>query len=229
MRGTLGIDSAAAPAEVRPTRLGPNDPGGITRLHVGCGPHNIMADWWNVDIRQFRGIDEVVDVTQPWPWRDLDAVYGEHFLEHLSVDGAVRFLTQAGAALRPGRKIRLSTPGLEWVWRTHFRDSGDPAEIVTGTYRANRAFYGWGHQFLWSRPMLERYLRGTGFDHLTFHEYGKSDDPTLHGLEQHSDFQVVDGWPSVWIVEATATGAGPSDDLLAEADLEIERYRRAGH
>ena len=128
------------------------------------------------------------------------------------MDGAVRFLTEAGAALRPGQKIRLSTPGLEWVWRTHFRDSGDPADIVTRTYRANTAFYGWGHQFLWSRPMLERYLRGTGFDQLTFHEYGKSDDPTLHGLEQHSDFQVVDGWPSVWIVEATATGARPSDD-----------------
>jgi hypothetical protein len=27
--------------------LGPNSPDGIKKVHVGCGPHAIMADWWN--------------------------------------------------------------------------------------------------------------------------------------------------------------------------------------
>lgn len=188
-----------------------------------------MADWWNVDIRLFTGIDEVADVTGPWPWHDLDAIYGEHFLEHLTVDGTIRFLTEAAGALRPGGRIRLSTPGLEWVWRTHFQESGTPDEIIASTYRANRAFYGWGHSFLWSRPMLERYLRSAGFDKLTFHAFGESDDPAMRGLERHGGFEIVDGWPSVWIVEAISTGARAPDTLLAEADLDIERYRRAGH
>jgi hypothetical protein len=48
-------------------RLGPNTPLGIRKVHVGCGPHAILPDWWNVDIRSFLGIDEVIDATAPWP------------------------------------------------------------------------------------------------------------------------------------------------------------------
>src|SRR5580765_443447 len=105
-------------------RHGPNVPGGIARLHVGCGPQNLMADWWNVDIRSFRGVDEVADLTVPWPWTELDYVYGEHFLEHLDPDQAVAFLTQARACLRPGGRIRLSTPTLDWVSATQLRPGG---------------------------------------------------------------------------------------------------------
>lgn len=168
-------------------------------------------------------------MTEPWPWQNLDYVYGEHFLEHLSLDGAIQFLAQAAAALRAGGRIRLSTPGLEWVWRTHFDASAPAPDVVAGTYQANRAFYGWGHRFLYSRPMLEHVLQGAGFADLTFHRFGASDDPALRGPERHGDFEVIDTWPNVWIVEATPGGTGPSTTLLAEADHELERYRRSGH
>ena len=181
------------------------------------------------DIRKFRGIDQVADVTEPWPWHDLDYVYGEHFLEHLELDGGIRFLVQAAGALRPGGRIRLSTPALEWVWRTHFQLSGPPAEMVAATYKANRAFYGWGHRFIYSRPMLEHDLEGAGFADLTFHRFGESDDPALRDVEHHGGFDVIDTCPNVWIVEATPTGAGSLVELLAEADRELERYRRSGH
>ncbi len=210
-------------------RPGPGAPGGLNRVHVGCGPHNLMAEWWNVDIRRFPGIDQAADVTEPWPWRNLDYVYGEHFLEHLSLDQAILFLAQAAVALRPGGRIRLSTPGLEWVWRTHFDSSGSPSEVVTSTYRANRAFYGWGHRFLYSRPMLEHVLQGAGFTALTFHDYGESEDPALRDIERHGGFAVVDGWPNVWIVEATPGGVDASSELMTEADRELERHRRADH
>jgi SAM-dependent methyltransferase len=188
-----------------------------------------MAEWWNVDIRRFAGIDQVADVTEPWPWQGLDYVYGEHFLEHLSLDRAILFLVEAARALRPGGRIRLSTPGLEWVWRTHFDPSAAAPEAIAKTYQANRAFYGWGHRFLYSRPMLEHLLRDTGFDDLTFHDYGESPDPALRDLERHGGFEVVDGWPNVWIVEATPTEPRSAIALLAEADHELERHRRAGH
>ena len=228
LRGPL-VDARASRARAGRDRHGPGAPGGPNRLHVGCGPHNLMADWWNVDIRRFPGIDQVADVTKPWPWRDLDYVYGEHFLEHLALDEAIRFLAQAAAGLQRDGRLRLSTPGLEWVWRTHLSLSGPDPEMVSMTYRANRSFYGWGHRFLYSRPMLEHVLRGTGFDDLTFHRFGESDDPQLRGLEQHGGFDVVDTWPSVWIVEAAPTGTPSTDALLAEAEHELERHRRSGH
>lgn len=67
-------------------RLGPRSPGGIKKVHVGCGPHAIMEDWWNVDIRTFPRIDEALDAAQPWPYSDLCYIYAEHFLEHLALD-----------------------------------------------------------------------------------------------------------------------------------------------
>jgi len=210
-------------------RAGPGVSGGLERVHVGCGPNNLMADWWNVDIRAFPGIDQVADVTQQWPWRGLDHVYGEHFLEHLTLDQAIRFLSEAATALRPGGRIRLSTPGLEWIWRTHFDPSGPAPDVIESTYRANRAFYGWGHRFLWSRPMLEHVLTGAGFTDLTYHDYGESDDAMLRGIERHGGFSVVDGWPSVWIVEATPGGSTAAAGLIAEAERELERHRRVGH
>ena len=80
--------------------------------------------------------------------------------------------------------------------------------------------------------MLERVLRGAGFDDLTFHEFGASDDPALRGLERHGSFEVVDSWPNVWTVEAAPAGAGSAGsagELLAEVEYELERHRRAGH
>lgn len=215
------------------TRLGPNDLGGTRRVHGGCGPTHQPPDWWNVDIRAFDGVDEVVDATATWPWRDVEFVYGEHFLEHLPLDGALQFLNEAARAMRPGGVLRLATPALEHIWVSHFDPSpGRPAEaVIAETYMANRAFHGWGHQFLYSRPMLERLLRGAGFAELTFHDHGESQIPELRGIEGHAGWDVTDGWPSMWIVEAIR----PVDDvpdptaLAAEIESEFVRYVRSGH
>ena len=86
-----------------------------------------MPAWWNVDIQSYPGIDQVMDVSRPWPWKDaLEYVYGEHFLEHLTISQAVNFLVEAGNALQVDGKIRLSTPSLEWVIKTHRLDRRGP-------------------------------------------------------------------------------------------------------
>jgi hypothetical protein len=196
----------------------------------------VLDDWWNVDIRRFPGIDEVVDATEPWPWGEIEYVYGEHFLEHLAPDAALRFIVQAARAMRPGAVLRLSTPALEHVWVTHFDPShGRPAtDVIADTYRANRAFHGWGHRFLYSRPMIERVLGAVGFADPTYHAYGESEREELRGLERHPGWDVVEGWPSVWIVEAVAPGpAAAREDPIAALGLEIEerfaQFVRSGH
>lgn len=185
------------------SRLGPEHEGGIKRVQVGCGPHNIMDDWWNVDIRHFAGVDAVMDATKPWPYGDLEYVYGEHFLEHLTLDGAVKFFEYAGNSLKGGGILRLSTPNLEWVLQTHYPHEGaSPSDIVSGTLQMNRAFHGWGHQFLYSEGMLRYVLEEMGFEGISFFSYGESDTPALKNLERHGKFSVSDGRPSVIIAEA---------------------------
>jgi predicted SAM-dependent methyltransferase len=236
VRGTLPRQPESITARRARALLRPGTPGGITRVQVGSGPKSVLADWWNVDIRDFVGVDEIIDATARWPWSNLDFVYGEHFLEHLSLDGALRFAREAARALRPGGVLRLSTPSLEHVWVTHFRPEADGTSLaaISETYAANRAFHGWGHQFLYSRAMLERLLTAAGFEDLTFHDYGMSDIPAFKGIERHPGWDVANGWPNVWIVEAVATAASPTTsaagtEFEAEIEHEFVRYVRSGH
>jgi predicted SAM-dependent methyltransferase len=191
-------------------RFPPEADGGIRNLQVGCGPEHIRSNWWNTDLREFPGIDETLDAAKPWRWDSLlDHVYAEHFLEHLALDDAVRFLVNAGQALRVGGHIRLSTPALEWVMRSHFRFATPGSrEQILDTLRTNRAFHGWGHRFLYSRGMLQWLLETMNYIDVRFCNYGQSTVPAFQGIEMHGGFAVTDGYPSVWTVEATR-GAAP--------------------
>ena len=204
----------------------------VRRLHVGCGPHNLLPGWWNVDLRSFPGINAVMDVTKPWPYRNLDYVFGEHFLEHLEIDKSLKFLENAGKALRAGGRLRLSTPNLEWVVATHFHVGKATAEErLSETIAMNRAFYGWGHRFLYSREVLAHILDEMCLEDVSFHSYGESDDPELRNLERHGGFSVHEGIPSVVIVEATRghRKISPPAALLHRLEDEFLTHVRSGH
>jgi predicted SAM-dependent methyltransferase len=179
-------------------RLGPNTPLGIRKAHVGCGPHAILPDWWNVDIRSFLGIDEVIDATEPWPYVNLDYVFAEHFIEHLPLDRALQFLIHAENSLRIGGIIRLSTPNLEWVLHTHSQTGdADIGKRLMDTLRTNRAFHGWGHHFLYSAEMLLHLLEQLGYIDICLCDYGESTHPELANPEKHGNFSINGGFASV--------------------------------
>ena len=181
-----------------------NDAKRKRKVHIGCGPESIKEGWWNVDICPFPGIDQVMDASKPWKGlAEIEHIYAEHFLEHLRFDEALQFLKHAQEALRDGGKLRLTTPSLEWVWATHFDpNDAEPRSKILHTYAANRAFHGWGHKFLWSKPLIRQALKTHGFTQIRFVEYGKSADPILADVEEHGKYKIEKGFPSVWIVEA---------------------------
>ena len=214
-------------------RYSPAHPDGIRRVQVGCGPHNLLADWWNVDLRAFPDIDDVMDATRPWPWPNrLDYIYAEHFLEHLEIDGAVAFLVEAGRSLRPGGRIRISTPSLEWVLLTHFSflEPESPDHFLEAV-ATNRAFYGWGHRFLYTRGVLQRLLRDVGYEDIRFFPYGVSDTPAFDGLELHGSEPDAEGYPNQWIVEGErgATEFEAPGRLLDMLEKELLEHVRPGH
>lgn len=213
-------------------RRPPEAEGGIRNLQVGCGPKHLRPNWWNTDLRAFKGLDEPLDAIKPWRWVGvLEHVYAEHFLEHLDVEDGVKFLANAGRALAVGGHIRLSTPGLEWVMSSHFRFAEDGHDQVLDTLRTNRAFHGWGHKFLYSRGMLEWMLTGLNYTDIRFHSYGESEREIFRGIEMHGKFRVMNGYPSVWIVEATRGEAeiAPKPEMLALMQREFLRQVRGGH
>lgn len=178
----------------------------VRRLHVGCGKE-VLAGWCNVDIQNLPGVDFVLDVTQEFPFRDIEYIFCEHFIEHLRFDDGIRFIENCWWSLIDGGSLRISTPNLDWVYLTHYAvDSRSSAEGISKTFMLNRAFYGWGHKFLYSRDMLVAVLEAVGFVEPVECEYGVSRHSALRGLERHERYESAPNLPDVLIFEATKRG-----------------------
>lgn len=173
----------------------------MLRLHIGSG--NVrLPGWTNVDAQRLPGVDVVADVTRGLDFAAAEAVFSEHFLEHLAVDDALRFLLEAHRVLMDGGWVRLTTPNLDWVWLTHYRLEGEGAERREAALGINRAFRGWRHQFLWNREMLAEALAACGFEAVRWCRRGESELPFFRGLERHDTYEDNEGMPHILIVEA---------------------------
>lgn len=173
------------------------------RLHVGCG-QQALAGWINIDSQPLPGVDRVLDVRRGLPFSDVEAIYAEHFLEHLGLDDALAFLRECRRSLAAEGILRLSTPNLDWVYATHYRPlswSSDH-DSVLDCLQINRAFHGWGHHFLFNRPMLVSALKAGGFANVAFHSYGQSDVALLANLERHETWEDTPELPHVLIAQA---------------------------
>jgi predicted SAM-dependent methyltransferase len=202
----------------------PDPSRGPTRLHIGCGQQAI-AGWINVDNQGLPGVDQVLDVRNGLPFADVATIYAEHFLEHISLEDGLAFLVECRRVLSEEGVLRLSTPSLDWVLTTHYRwgDASDE-DRRDDCIRVNRAFHGWGHQFLYNRPMLAATLRAAGFARVDFHAYGESERPELRGLERHETWNDTPELPHVIVVEASGR-ARPERlpaDLLKEYHVALE-------
>ena len=182
------------------------------RLHIGSGKARLEG-WVNIDLQAIPGVDVVADVTKGLRFKDAEAVFAEHFLEHLAISDAIDFLLEAHRVLVPGGWMRLSTPNLDWVWSTHYDLGMDEERKRTAAIDLNRAFHGWRHQFLWNREILGTALHACGFSPVRWCTYGHSDLPVFQGIERHDTYIDTATLPHVIIAEA-AKGE-PQPEALA--------------
>jgi len=169
------------------------------------------------------GVDRVLDVGEGLPFENVAFLYAEHFLEHLTLNAALAFLRGCRRVLLPSGVLRLSTPNLDWVILTHYHYGrwADDSEAVRECLGVNRAFHGWGHQFLYNRQTLTLALRSAGFERVVFRGYGESDVAELRGLERHEPYDDNPEVPHVIIAEGT--GRAPAESDLPEAFREYHR------
>jgi predicted SAM-dependent methyltransferase len=177
--------------------------GDITRVQMGCGK-DIRPGWWNIDFVHFPGIDEIRDATLPWRHRNLQYVFAEHFIEHLSLHQGIEFLSHAGNALKPGGVIRISTPNLSNVVQKCYQLHGaEHEQRLDQTVGMNCCFHGYGHQFLYSAEFMKFLLEELGFENVRPFAFGESDDPNLRGLERHGPYREHEGIPNIITFEGT--------------------------
>jgi predicted SAM-dependent methyltransferase len=191
----------------------------MLRLHIGSG--NVrLPGWTNVDAQRLPGVDVVADVTRGLDFAAAGAVFSEHFLEHLAIDDALRFLLEVHRVLADGGWVRLTTPNLDWVWLTHYRLEGEAAEKREAALAINRAFRGWRHQFLWNREMLAEALAACGFEEVRWCRRGISELPFFRDLERHDTYEDSEEMPHILIVEARK--GEPRPDRLRELRAAVQ-------
>jgi len=192
-------------------------------LHIGCGDSRLEG-WVNVDSVPYPAVDVIQDVTKEVPFTECPYIFAEHFLEHLALPDATRFLGHCRKALAPEGVLRLTTPNLDWVWSTQYHPGAwsDHQEAVHDCLHLNRSFYGWGHKFLYNWQALEFLLRAAGFAEVVRCQRRCSTHSALRDLERHETYPDEPALPHVLVAEASGL-ATPSDRLLMDS---LRDYRR---
>ena len=105
-----------------------------------------------------------VTIPGPMPAHAASAIFGiprQHDAETVAVLDDSRL--DGRRVLQDDGVLRLSTPNLDWVWFTHYRLEMSETEQTLACFAINRAFRGWGHQFLYNERTLRSTLLDAGF------------------------------------------------------------------
>jgi predicted SAM-dependent methyltransferase len=176
-------------------------------LQIGGGRHlKVGEEWLNGDIIAGQ---IYLNAAKNLPFSDnsVDAIFTEHFFEHLSQREAIRFLDEACRILKPSGILRQSTPDLEKIILI-YQDKNDVvslAEVVerhiyhhrrndsyasrSGCQLINDIFRLWGHKFIYDKSTLEKITVSAGFRKFRWVSFGKSEFESLENLERHADLE----------------------------------------
>lgn len=173
----------------------------VPKLHIGAS-NSLLTGWLNTDFILENPAVVYLDATQPFPFADgaFDYIVSEHMIEHIDYAGGDAMLRECFRVLKPGGKIRLSTPDLRMITglcgpeKTAAQNQYvdfivervmPGVKACKAVFVVNNAFRAWGHQFLYDPQTLRHALAGHGFEDLKDYQSGASDDPNLRGLEAH--------------------------------------------
>lgn len=171
------------------------------KLQIGCGP-NTLEGWCNTDIFPAAKGIALMDARKSFPFNDncLDYIFCEHLIEHLDYQHGMRMLAESFRVLKPGGKIRIATPDLQYLIDLYNTEKTDlqrreimrivdsylpEVGIYEDSFVINNFFYNFGHKWIYDYKALGGALRESGFIDLKRCLVGESSDPHLRGLERH--------------------------------------------
>jgi predicted SAM-dependent methyltransferase len=193
-------------AFIRPARIRRYlDSHEVRKLQIGSGP-NLLPGWLNTDIRlglkNRGGSYAFLDATKRFPFQDetFDYLFCEHLIEHMGYGKARGMLRECLRVLKPGGKIRISTPDLHFLIELYSPEKTELQKryiaravskslpeigIKEDVFVINNFFRAWGHEFIYDYKVLKGTLESAGFVGVERQEVGASRDPNFSALESH--------------------------------------------
>lgn len=202
----------------------------VRKLQIGAG-FNVLDGWLNIDRdpEMSRVIYMDAAARLPFPDRCLDYIFSEHLVEHLSHADGLHMLRDSFRMLKPGGKIRLVTPNLEFYLGLFAKSRSDlqerylswatraylpHMEVRHPVFLLNHHMRYWGHQFLYDRETLRRSVSDAGFADLTFHGANETDEPAFKHIECHTE--------AAWLPEGLRS---EGKEMVAAESMAIEATR----
>jgi predicted SAM-dependent methyltransferase len=199
------------------------------RVMLGAGPC-AREGWLPTDITPSRRDVVYLDARKRLPFEDgsVDLIHTEHLIEHIDFAAGQHLLRECNRILRPGGRLRVSTPDYERVLALAARPldprlaemvrsdnalNGVPADKLDDpTFVVNRLFSDYAHRFLYSEQLLTRCMTEAGLAEVRRHDVGESDEPELRGLEMHGE-RIGEEWNQFQslILEAVRPAGAPAD------------------
>jgi predicted SAM-dependent methyltransferase len=135
------------------------------RLNLGSG-FAPKSGWTNIDlVGAPRAIPWNLATGIPYPDDSVDAVFHEHFLEHLPVQLGFALTRECKRVLRPGGVLRFGVPDAEAVVRSYARqiNTAWAESKPTAMLAVCGLFYGDGHRAMYDSLTMEMLCRAAGF------------------------------------------------------------------
>ena len=180
----------------------------IRKLHLGCGD-NILEGWLNTDLVPINSQVLFVDASKPLPF-DIqngmfDYIFSEHMIEHLDYAHGFRMLGECYRILKPGGRLRISTPDLSFlidlyrlekseIQRDYIKWATDTfieaAPCYADTFVINNFVRDWGHTFIYDEKVLTYSLAKVGFQQIVKCHLNESEKDELKNLENDNRMPV---------------------------------------
>jgi predicted SAM-dependent methyltransferase len=184
-------------------------------LCVGSGAAPLPG-WINIDLR--RPADVILDVRFGIPLDDaqVDFIYSEHLIEHLSLEDGMRFFEECRRVLKEHGVARFAAPDLAEIvtdystnWQRHdWVKWPEHVWIDSGPRMVNVAMRAWGHRYLYDYEELAMRLHDSGFHHVVREALGRSRYLALQNVETRADSTlIVEAYPNTDITHSSVEPA----------------------